>query len=56
MNCNNPVWSDAEKDVVDNAWNVEQALWEYRLAFGYLKRTYEAIKRRWYRMHVKVTV
>ena len=52
-NCNNPPWSDpVERDIVDEAWDVGEAVINHYKKFGN-SRTYQAIKRRWYRVHTK---
>jgi len=52
---NGTIWTKPEQEVVDNAWDPVDAWENYRVAFGFDNRTFESIKRRWYRVHAKVT-
>ena len=54
-NCQNPPWSDPlEKDIVDEAWSALQAWADYVAMFPAGRRTREAVRRRWNRVHAKV--
>ena len=48
-------WTDAEREVVAESWDPCDAWENYRVAFGMNHRTYEGIKREFYRQHPQVT-
>ena len=53
--CNKRPWSDPlEKDIVDYAWTPQQAWADYVTMFPAGRRTREAVRRRWNRVHHKV--
>jgi hypothetical protein len=57
MNGDKIPWTDPEKDVVDNFMGDHVDVWEeYRARFGFNGRSFESIKRRWYRVHERVEV
>jgi hypothetical protein len=47
-------WTDIEREAVDNAWDILEAWENYRVTFGFNGRSFESIKRRWYRVHERV--
>ena len=45
-------WTEPEREVVEEAWSVDQAWIEFKELFG-MTRSFDAVKRHWYRVHYR---